>query len=111
MGQVTATTPLGRDARREGYTVHAAELVATFKGCAYSARGALTNPANYRRAKSYVKTAFQKQMDNIGLSFVEIVTACPTNWHKSPVESLKWIEDEVLAELPLGEFKNVDRIE
>jgi len=111
MGQVTSTSPLGRDAAREGFTVHTAELAASFRGCAYSARGALTNPDNYRLTKRYIKTAFQKQIDNVGLGFVEVISACPTNWHKTPVECLKWIEDEVLAEFPLGEFKNVDRIE
>jgi len=111
MGQVTSTSPNGRDAAREGYPVHAAEMVATFKGCSYSARGALISPDNYQRTKKYVETAFKKQIDNVGFSFVEIISACPVNWHKSPVESLKWIEDEVLAEFPLGEFKNVDRIE
>ena len=44
------------------------------------------------------------------VAFVEVISACPTNWHKSPVDSLKWIEDEVLAEFPLGEFKNMDHI-
>ena len=111
MGQVTSTSPNGRDAAREGYPVHAAEMVATFKGCSYSARGALTSPDNYQRTKKYVETAFKKQIDNVGFSFVEIISACPVNWHKPPVECLKWIEDEVLAEFPLGEFKNVDRIE
>jgi 2-oxoglutarate ferredoxin oxidoreductase subunit beta len=108
---VTSTSPNGRDAAREGYTAHAAEMVATFKGCAYSARGALTSPDNYQRTKKYIETAFKKQIDNVGLSFVEVISACPVNWHKTPVECLKWIEDEVLAELPLGEFKNVDKIE
>lgn len=110
MGQVTTTSPSGRSAEREGYTTHAAELAATFQGCAYSARCALTSPDEYQRTRRYIKTAFQKQIDDVGLGFVEVITACPVNWHKKPVECLKWIEDEVLAELPLGEFKNVDKI-
>ena len=111
MGQVTSTSPNGRDPANDGYSVHAAELAATFRGCAYSARGALTSPDNYQRTKTYIQTAFQKQIDNVGLSFVEVISACPVNWRKTPVECLEWIEDEVLAEFPLGEFKNVDRID
>ena len=111
MGQMTTTSPSGRNAEGEGYTAHTAELAASFRGCVYSARGALTSPDNYRQVKQYIKTAFQKQIDNIGLSFVEVITACPVNWHKTPVECLEWIEDEVLAEFPLGEFKNVDQVE
>lgn len=109
--QVTLTTPEGRQAEREGYPLPTAELVAQFRGVAYSARGALTTPANYQRTKRYVKTAFQKQLGNVGLSFVEILSACPTDWHLTPVESLKWIEEKLMAEFPLGEFKNVDRID
>lgn len=111
MGQTTTTTPKGRDAAMEGYPVHTAELAATFKGVCYAARGAVNTPANYQRAKRYVKTAFQKQIDNVGLSFVEVIAACPPNWHLSPVDCLKRIEEETIAEFPLGEFKNVDRIE
>jgi len=110
-GQLTTTSPKGRNAEFEGYPTHTAELAATFNGCAYSARGSLTSPANYKKTKRYIKTAFQKQIDNVGLSFVEVISACPVNWHKTPVECIKWIEDTVLKELPLGEFKNIDRIE
>ena len=107
LGQVTSTTPQGRSPRM-GYPLHVAELMAGIQGVAYSARGALTDPVGYRRTRGYLKTAFLKQMDDVGLGFVEILCACPTNWRLSPVESLKWIEQAVVAEFPLGEFKNVD---
>jgi 2-oxoglutarate ferredoxin oxidoreductase subunit beta len=110
-GQITTTTPDGRSVITEGYPVHTAELAATFRGVSYSARGAVNNPANYQRTKKYLKAAFQKQVDQIGLSFVEVLSACPTNWHLSPVESLKWIEEKMIPEFPLGEFKNVDKID
>jgi len=111
VGQVTSTSPKGREIAATGFPVHAAEMIATFKGVAYSARGALISPVTYKKTKGYIKTAFQKQLDNIGLSYVEILSACPTNWHLSPVDSLKWIEEKMIAEFPLGEFKNVDKIE
>lgn len=109
MGQKTTTTPSGRDVASGGYPVRVAELAATFRSVAYSARGALTTPANYQRTKKYIKAAFQKQVDHAGLGFVEVLAACPPNWHLSPVESLKWIEEKMIPEFPLGEFKNVDR--
>jgi len=86
-------------------------MIAAFKGAAYSARGAFNTPANYQRTKRYIKTAFQKQMDKVGLSFVEILCACPANWRMSPTDSLKWIEEKMVPEFPLGELKNVDKIE
>jgi len=111
VGQTTTTTPKGRDVTHFGFPAHGAEMIATFKGVAYCARGAFNTPANYQHTRRYIKTAFQKQMDNVGLSFVEILSACPANWHKSPQDSLKWIEEKLIPEFPLGEFKNVDRLE
>ena len=110
IGQKTTTTPEGRDTTH-GFPIHAAELMAGLKGTAYSARGAFTSPANYRRTKGYVKTALQKQIDNVGFSFVEVLSACPPNWPLPPLKCLEWIDKEMIVEFPLGEFKNVDRLE
>jgi len=111
VGQKTTTTPQGRDMTQTGFPAHAAEMIATFKGAAYSARGAFNTPANYQRTRRYIKTAFQKQMNKVGLSFVEVLCACPANWRLSPTESLNWIEEKMIPEFPLGEFKNVAKIE
>jgi 2-oxoglutarate/2-oxoacid ferredoxin oxidoreductase subunit beta len=110
MGQVTTTTPSGRDASA-GYPVHVPELIATMKGVVYCARGSVHTPANYQYTKKYLRKAFQKQLDNVGLSFVEILSACPPDWHLSPIDCLKRIEEEVIAEYPLGEFKDIDKIQ
>jgi 2-oxoglutarate ferredoxin oxidoreductase subunit beta len=111
IGQVTSTTPKGRSPSVEGYPMHTAEMVATFKGAAYSARGSLHTPADYQRTKKYIKTAFQRQLEGVGLSFVEVIAACAVNWHMTPVQALEWIGEKVIAEFPLGEFKNVTYIE
>jgi 2-oxoglutarate ferredoxin oxidoreductase subunit beta len=110
VGQKTTTTPEGRDPDVEGYPIHAAELAATFTGTAYSARGSVHTPAAYQRTKGYIRTAFQKQLARAGFSFVEVLSACPPNWHLTPVDSLKRIEEELIPEFPLGEFKNEDRV-
>ncbi len=106
VGQKTTTTPGGRDPASEGYPIHAAELAATFKGTAYSARGSVHTPSNYQRTKKYITNAFKKQMDGAGFSFVEVLSACPPNWHLAPVDCLRRIEEEVIREFPLGEFKD-----
>ncbi len=108
VGQVTTTTPMGKNPSEFGYPIHAAEMVASFKGVTYSARGAVDSPANYLKTKKYLKAAFAKQIEGRGLSFVEILSACPANWHLSPVQALKWLRENMLPEFPLGEFKNVD---
>ena len=111
LGQVTTTTPFGRDSKVAGYPFNAAEVMATIKGVAYSARGSFTSPANGQRAKKYIRAAIQKQMDDVGFSFVEVLAACPTNWGRTPLDSVKWIEKEVIPQFPLGVFKDVDKLE
>ncbi len=109
--QVTTTSPYGRAPETTGYPIHVAEFLAGFKTVAYSARGALIDAAHYQKTKKYVKNAFKKQVDNIGVSFVECLTACPVNWHLTPLDSLKWIKEVLIPEYPTGEFKNIDKIE
>jgi 2-oxoglutarate ferredoxin oxidoreductase subunit beta len=111
LGQKTKTTPTGRDHDHGGFPINGAELAATLRGVNYSARGSLHSPAQYQKTKKYVKRAFENQMYHDGYSFVEIITACPVNWHMKPVECQKWIEKEVITQFPLGEFKNVDHVE
>lgn len=113
--QKIPVTLIAADGKREvssrGYPMHAAELVATFKGVAYSARGAITSADSYQRTKSYIRTAFQKQIDNVGFSFVEVLTACVYfEQYLTAEDCLKEINDRIIAELPLGEFKNVDQL-
>jgi 2-oxoglutarate ferredoxin oxidoreductase subunit beta len=110
IGQVTLTTPTGRDPSI-GYPAHIAELIAPVKGVAYSARGAVNSAANYQRTKKYLRSAIEKQLNKVGFGFLEILSACPTDWHMSPLESLKWMEEKMIPEFPVGEFKNVDRVE
>ncbi len=110
-GVRTTTSPYGRDPVVSGFPFHAAELAAIMEGTAYSARVSVHTPANRQRAKKAVKTAFQKQLDGVGFSLVEILCACPANWELTPVESLKFIEEKMIPIFPLGEFKNIDSID
>ncbi len=106
LGQVTTTSPFGREAHREGYPVRMCELLATTDGAAYIARVSSHNPANVLKAKKAVKKAFQLQMKGLGFSMVEILSTCPTNWGLDPLESLKWVEEKMIPYYPLGVFKN-----
>jgi len=109
-GQITATSPHGRDPAQSGYPLHMAEMMASMRGCAYSARVAVNNLKNFVKAKRAVKTAFQKQIDNIGYGFVEFLCTCPPGWKKKPEEALNWLEKAMMEEYDLGEFKNVNEI-
>jgi 2-oxoglutarate ferredoxin oxidoreductase subunit beta len=117
-GQLAPTTLLGmkttttQDGRKdtEGFPFHGAELAAYLKGVSYSARVSVHTPANFRKAKRALATAFQKQIDGAGYSFVEFISACPSVWGKSPVDAVAYIQEHMLKEFPLGEFKNIDSI-
>ena len=110
VGQVTTTTPSGRRPGAGGYPIHVAELMAGLSGVAYSARCAVNTLAQYKRAKKAVQTAFQKQIDGIGYGFVEILSACPPLLKMRPTQAREWFEKHMLAEYPLGEFKNLDEL-
>jgi len=110
-GMRTTTTSEGRDPSLYGFPTHAVELAAVMKGTAYAARCTVHTPANQRRAKKALKAALQKQMDGIGYSIVEFLSACPVNWSMSHADCLRFIEERLIKEFPLGEFKNVDRID
>jgi 2-oxoglutarate ferredoxin oxidoreductase subunit beta len=104
------TTPAGRELVVGKEVLRAAELAATFRGVAYSARGALTSPDDYQRTKGYIKTALGKQVDKVGFSFVEVLCTCFPLSYEAPLECLEWIKEKMIRELPLGEFKSVSHI-
>jgi 2-oxoglutarate ferredoxin oxidoreductase subunit beta len=111
LGQKTVTSPNGRNPATEGYPIHTAEFVASFDGVAYSARGALNTMPNYHRTKKYIRKAFETQMENRGLSFVEVLSACPPNWGLSPVECIDHITKALIPEFPVGEFRTMSKSE
>jgi len=111
LGQVTSTTPDGRDADLAGYPLHVAEMLVPIKGVAYSARCSISSPANFTRTKKYAKLALQKQIDGVGFSYVEVLSPCPVNMHMNAVDAMKWVVEKQVVEYPLGEFKNLDRID
>ena len=107
VGQVTTTTPHGRKAELTGYPLHAAEIVAKCDGTAYSARVAITSTKCIRQAKEAIRKAFETQIKGLGFGFVEVLATCPTNWHMTPVEAVKQIENVTETVHPLGVFKDV----
>ncbi len=105
VGQKTTTSPLGRDASRCGYPIRVAEMLSTLEGAAYIERVSLHDVPNIIKAKKAFKKAFENQINKKGFSLVEVLSTCPTNWGLSPVESLKWLKDNMIPQYPLGVFK------
>ena len=103
--QKTATTPLGRDPKREGFPLKVCELLSVLPGVFYAERVALYNPQNVLKAKKAIRKAFQNQIDGSGFSIVEVLSQCPTYLGLSPKDAVKWVEEDMLKEYPLGVFK------
>lgn len=105
LGQVATTCPYGRKVENEGYPAKMAELLAGNEGSAYISRVAVNTPANVMKAKKAIKKAFETQARGLGFSMVEILSTCPTNWGLNPVDAMKWMEENMIPNYPLGEFK------
>ena len=107
MGQVTTTSPTGRNADYYGYPIKVAEHIALCDGTVFSARVALDSVPHINQAKQAIKKAFQVQLEGKGFGFVEILSSCPTNWHMTPEGAHERIRTEMIPEFPLGVFKEV----
>jgi 2-oxoglutarate ferredoxin oxidoreductase subunit beta len=109
VGQVTATTPKGRNAANEGFPLRMCELMANISGAIYVERCSLSNPSQVMKSKKAIRHAFELQISNApGLTFVELLSACPTYWRMSSTQATEWIEEEMTKVFPLGRFKDVE---
>jgi 2-oxoglutarate ferredoxin oxidoreductase subunit beta len=106
-GMKTTTTPLGRDHVFEGHPIKMSEILSLLEGVAYVERVAVNSPSNIQKTKKAIAKAFQMQLEKRGFSMVEILSPCPTNWKMSPVQSWKWVDDEMSKVFPLGVYKDV----
>ena len=105
-GQITQTTPYGRDVKTVGYPVKVAELLSSLDGPEFIARVAVNSVKNVKNAKAVIRKAFENQVNNKGFSLVEVISACPTNWGMTPSKALKWVEDNMIPYYPLGIYKD-----
>ena len=105
-GQVTQTSPYGRDVNHCGWPIKVCEMLATLEGPEYVARVAVNNVKNVKAAGKAIQKAFQNQIDKKGFSLIEVVSACPTNWGMTPQKALEWVESDMLPYYPLGVYKD-----
>jgi len=109
VGQITSTTPYGRNVDLNGYPLKITELLAQLPGAAYVTRQSVQNPAAVRKAKKAIRKAFELQAQKVGTAFVEIVSTCSSGWKLSPVASNKWMEENMFPQYPLGDLKDTGR--
>lgn len=106
VGQKTTTSPYGRDLATCGAPIRVSEMLAQIPGAYYVERVAMNNNANILKAKKAITKAFKYQTEGHGLNVVELLSTCPTNWGLSPVEALKWLEENMIPYYPLGVYKD-----
>ena len=105
-GQVTQTSPYGRDVKACGYPVRVCEMLATLDGPEYLERVAVNNIKNIKAAGKAIHKAFQNQIDGKGFSLIEVISSCPTNWGMTPQKALQWIDEKMIPYYPLGVYKD-----
>ena len=105
-GQVTQTTPYGRDPKIQGYPVRVCEMLSTLDGTALAQRVAVDSVPHIREAKKAIRKAFENQKEKKGFSIIEVLSTCPTNWGLSPVEAIERLRNEVMPYYPLGVYKD-----
>lgn len=104
-GQITTSSPLGRDVEQMGYPIRMAEILSNLDGAGYVARRSLHDPKNIRQAKKAIRLAFEAQQRGLGFSMVELLSTCPINWGLTPIEALHWLEEYMVPFYPLGDYK------
>ena len=105
-GQVTQTSPYGRDTKTAGFPIKVCELLSELEGATYLERVAVNNVKNVKNAKKAIKKAFENQVNNKGFSLIEVVSTCPTNWGLTPIKALEWVDEKMIPYYPLGVYKD-----
>ncbi len=105
-GQVTQTSPYGRDVKTQGYPVKVAELLSALDGPTYIERVAVNNVKNVKNAKKAILKAFRNQVEGRGFSLIEVVSSCPTNWGMTPSKALAWVDEKMIPYYPLGVYRD-----
>jgi len=106
IGQISSTTPGGRNKDRDGVPIDLSEMLAITNGSVYIERTAVDSPKNIVRTKKAITKAFKVQMAGLGFSLVEVLSPCPTNLKMSPVQASEWIGSTMTTHFPLKIIKD-----
>ena len=104
--QKSTTSPYGRSAADAGMPLKMSEMMATIDGAVFVERVSVHDVPHIRKAKKAIRKAFEVQQKGLGFGMVEVLSTCPTNWGITPVDSLKWLKDNMLPYYPLGNFRS-----
>lgn len=105
LGQVTSTTPYGRNSTLNGFPLKITDLIAQLPGAYYVTRQAVHTPAAVRKLKKAIEASFKYQGLKKGTCFIEVVSNCPSGWKMTPAEANVWMEKNMFPLYPLGDLK------
>jgi len=116
-GQVTTTTPYGRDTEFTGSPIDASKLLSAIDGTAYvkrvslavaeldTPRGKTYSIKNILGAKQAIEDALRVQMMG-GFSAVECLSSCWVNWKLPIMDAKKFVNEQLVKQYPLGTYKD-----
>jgi len=102
-GQVTTSSPTGRDVETAGFPMRMAEMLGGLPGVAYITRQQVADVAGIRKTKKAIALAFRAQIEELGFSMVEILSTCSTNWGLTVSDSMKWVKEHMIPYYPVGD--------
>ncbi len=106
IGQLTTTSPRGRDSAVAGFPIRMSEVLAQLEGTAFCGRASVHTPKHLMTAKKMIRKAFDAQIKGVGMGFVELLSSCPTNWKMTPQQANRRVAEEMIPYFPLGVFKD-----
>jgi len=121
-GQITTTTPFGRDVAMTGTELDVSKLLGGIDGAAYvkrvslavqelsSQRGKVYTVKNLLDAKRAVENAFIVQALG-GFAFVELLSTCSINWKMPILDAKRYVYEHMVKKFPLGVYKDTFGVE
>ncbi|MDU2064213.1 MAG: thiamine pyrophosphate-dependent enzyme [Sporomusaceae bacterium] len=102
-GQVTETSPYGKKVEEAGPPLLGPEMVAAIsQEGAYVARGTISN---IKQLTKFIRKGLENQMAGRGISFIEALSSCPTNWKTNAEQTWRFVEKDMTAYFKVGELK------
>ena len=105
LGMKTTTSPAGRTVETSGYPLKITEMLAMLPGVYYVSRNSVHTPGAVRHLKKAILKSFQFQKEKRGTCFIEVVSNCPSGWKMTPLESNRWMVENMFPLYPPGEIK------
>ncbi|HON18700.1 MAG TPA: thiamine pyrophosphate-dependent enzyme [Salinivirgaceae bacterium] len=105
-GMPTSTSPYGRDVKLTGHPLKITEMLAQLPGTCFVTRESGETAAAVRKLKKSIQKGFENISKHKGTSFIEVVSTCNSGWKLSPVDSNRWMKENMFPVYPLGVLKD-----